>query len=1211
MDPGTALGVASLAYDVTRDLYEYYRAWKHCDSDVKDLRVQLLWLNDAFRVCRDVVGKPGLSADGTQLVLKALASCDEATNSLRGVLDKIKKDGSPQGAVERLKASTRKACYPFRKKTVGEIADEVESCRGELNLAVNLLHLDTSMERWRELQELDKKLADGQDAIDAALKPLPRIQSSVEALRAETQTIVETQRSEDARKTVQEVMEWLCSEDYSKQQNDNYARRQEGTAAWFLDAPEYLAWVQGSTHTLVCPGQPGAGKTIVAATIIHKLLHREDVANVGVAYLFCDYKKRDQQDTYHFLAALTRQLLFRVETVPRSLMDVYVGHKKRNTRPTLRELKDALSSLAGALTRVHIVIDALDECNKEACSGFLPTIRELQVQRNISLLITARPLREVLDHVPSCPTLEVRASEHDVAIYLRARMQTLPNFVQADPDLQERIVTAVVSAVDGMFLLAQLHMDSLGKCLKKKQIREALATLPRGSDPSVYAKVYSDAMVRIRSQEREHSALAEEALSWVVRARRPLRSQEFRHGLAVELDSEMCDCGEEDLHDIDLIIALCAGLIAVHEQSGTIRLVHYTAQKFFEDSWQRWSPSAESTIAMKCLKYLSLQPLRIGPCGNDELDVRLYTYPLLDYSAKYWAIHADGSTEDDRVTDAALSFLRNEKYATNHTEGIQGLHLIGRFGTSALAIRLLEAGFPAECRDSRGMTPLSYAAQYGHKAVVRLLLDTKQVKVDSKDHYGQTPLSQAVDGGHEAVVKLLLDTKQVEVDSKDKYGETPLSRAAGYGNEAVVKLLLDTKQVEVDTKDKDGQTPLSRAADSGHEAVVKLLLDTKQVEVDSKDKYSRTPLSWAADSGDEVVVKLLLDTKQVEVDSKDNNGQTPLSWAAGLGHEAIVKLLLDTQQVEVNTKDNNGRTPLWWAAKGGNEAVVKLLLDTKQVQVDSKDNYGQTPLSRAADSGHEAVVKLLLDTQQVEVDAKDRNSETPLSRAADSGHEAVVKLLLNTKQVEVDSKDKYGQTPLSWAAISRHEAVVKLLLDTKQVEVDAKDNNGRTPLWWAVNSGNEAVVKLLLDTKQVKVDSKDKDGQTPLWWAADSGHEAVVKLLLDTKQVEVDSKDNNGRTPLSQAVDGGHEAVVKLLLDTKQVEVDSKDNNGRTPLWWAADSGHEAVVKLLLDTKQVEVDAKDNYGRTPLSRAAKGGHEAVVKLLLDTRQVEVTSKDLR
>lgn len=339
MDPGTALAIASLAYDVTKDLYEYYRAWKHCDSDIKELRVQLLWLNDAFKVCRDVVGKPGLSPDGTRLVFGALASCDEATNSLKGVLDRIHREGSPQSVVQRLKASTRKACYPFRKKTVGEIADEVESCREELHLAVNLLHLDTTIKKWHKLQELDAKLANGFAAIDAALKPLPRIQSSIEAvrdqtssIRADTRTIVDAQRSEDARKMMQEVMNWLCLADYSQQQNDTYGRRQEGTAIWFLEAPEFVAWVQGFTQTLICPGHPGAGKTILTATVIHKLLHSEDVADVGVAYLFCNYKRRDEQTTYHFLAALTRQFLSRMETVPGSLMDVYVRHKSRNTR---------------------------------------------------------------------------------------------------------------------------------------------------------------------------------------------------------------------------------------------------------------------------------------------------------------------------------------------------------------------------------------------------------------------------------------------------------------------------------------------------------------------------------------------------------------------------------------------------------------------------------------------------------------------------------------------------------------------------------------------------------------------------------------------------------------------------------------------------------------------------------------------------------------
>ena len=44
----------------------------------------------------------------------------------------------------------------------------------------------------------------------------------------------------------------------------------------------------------------------------------------------------------------------------------------------------------------------------------------------------------------------------------------------------------------------------------------------------------------------------------------------------------------------------------------------------------------------------------------------------------------------------------------------------------------------------------------------------------------------------EAMVKLLLATGKVEVNSKDKYAQTPLWRASVNGHEAVVKLLFAT-----------------------------------------------------------------------------------------------------------------------------------------------------------------------------------------------------------------------------------------------------------------------------------------------------------------------------------------------------------------------------------------------------------------------------------
>jgi ankyrin repeat protein len=58
-------------------------------------------------------------------------------------------------------------------------------------------------------------------------------------------------------------------------------------------------------------------------------------------------------------------------------------------------------------------------------------------------------------------------------------------------------------------------------------------------------------------------------------------------------------------------------------------------------------------------------------------------------------------------------------------------------------------------KDSNGRKPLSFAAENGHKAVVKLLLATDSVDADSKDFSGRTPRLYAVEEGHEPLIKLL------------------------------------------------------------------------------------------------------------------------------------------------------------------------------------------------------------------------------------------------------------------------------------------------------------------------------------------------------------------------------------------------------------------------------------------------------------------------
>ena len=175
------------------------------------------------------------------------------------------------------------------------------------------------------------------------------------------------------------------------------------------------------------------------------------------------------------------------------------------------------------------------------------------------------------------------------------------------------------------------------------------------------------------------------------------------------------------------------------------------------------------------------------------------------------------------------------------------------------------------------------------EAVGELLLQVGKTEVGSSGQYGRL-LYFATMNAHPTVVRLLIGTGKVDIESKDEYGQTALLWAAQKGHEAVVKQLLEAG-AEIESKDEcDGQTALGWAAEKGHEAVVKQLLEAG-AEIESKDECDQTALLWAAAKGHEAVVKQLLEAG-AEIESKDKiYGQTALGRAAQNGHEAVVKLL--------------------------------------------------------------------------------------------------------------------------------------------------------------------------------------------------------------------------------------------------------------------------------------------------------------------------------
>lgn len=251
------------------------------------------------------------------------------------------------------------------------------------------------------------------------------------------------------------VLNWLTPIDYAPQQKRFIGMRQPGTGQWLLDSDEYQAWLKTDKQILFCPGIPGAGKTIITATIIDDLYTRfHDDTSIAIAYLYCDFRRQHEQKLEQLLANLLKQLAQSLTSIPDDVQTLYEQYKDQPKRPSLDEISKVLHSLSTFYSKVFIVIDALDECQiTDGClARFLNEIFSLRARQRASICSTSRFIPEILEKFKECTSLEIRARDADVQTYLASHMTRLPSFVQSNPNLQHEIKATISKTVDGMYV---------------------------------------------------------------------------------------------------------------------------------------------------------------------------------------------------------------------------------------------------------------------------------------------------------------------------------------------------------------------------------------------------------------------------------------------------------------------------------------------------------------------------------------------------------------------------------------------------------------------------------------------------------------------------------------------------------------------------------------------------------------------------------------
>ena len=135
-------------------------------------------------------------------------------------------------------------------------------------------------------------------------------------------------------------------------------------------------------------------------------------------------------------------------------------------------------------------------------------------------------------------------------------------------------------------------------------------------------------------------------------------------------------------------------------------------------------------------------------------------------------------------------------------EATQKLFEAAKKGNVSDAQEALDAGADVNAKDDHQMTPLHWAAGFGHTDVVRLLIK-KVADINAEDNKQWTPLHLAAISVHTDTVRLLIE-KGANPNTKDRYQRTPLRDAILYGHQDIIRLLQEAQKTSKQTPGHGG-----------------------------------------------------------------------------------------------------------------------------------------------------------------------------------------------------------------------------------------------------------------------------------------------------------------------------------------------------------------------------------------------------------------------
>ncbi|KAF2175434.1 hypothetical protein K469DRAFT_647119, partial [Zopfia rhizophila CBS 207.26] len=450
MDPITAIGFAAnivQIIDAVVKVVGYLNDVKDAPKDrarlARESTSLLAFLTDfRYKVEESSTDDPWFSS------IRLLAAPGGPLEQFRDEMDELARKLKPQSGLRKF---GKALVWTLDKNDINNIISRIERLKALVSISRQEDHFKLSLEIKSDLNDLRHGVLRDHGDLDELKQGVLR-----------------------GQKERQNIITWISDLDFSAKQRDFFTGCEQGTGEWFLKSDIFEAWIGGDSGTLWCPGVPGAGKTIIMSLVVDYLERNLALDHVGIAYIYFNYKEQSEQTATNLIASLLQQLVRKDAFVSEEITSLFHRHMQQLTRPTIAEWSMLLESQIGRFSRVFILIDALDECSESTRDEFLYEMQQLQPF--INLLITSRPISTIELELDGAARLGIHAADADIRRYLERRVKRerrLRRLLITDSALEETIVETIAENAKGMFLLAQLQMDSVAKKNSRRDIRKA------------------------------------------------------------------------------------------------------------------------------------------------------------------------------------------------------------------------------------------------------------------------------------------------------------------------------------------------------------------------------------------------------------------------------------------------------------------------------------------------------------------------------------------------------------------------------------------------------------------------------------------------------------------------------------------------------------------------------------------------------------------